>query len=42
MSVEGIQLVTRVGICDVDDILLNFIGVVIGAVLAKLFYKKSK
>ena len=41
VSVEGIQLITRVGICDVDDILLNFIGVVIGAVLAKLFCKKA-
>ena len=40
--VEGIQLVTRVGICDVDDILLNFTGVVTGAVLAKLFRKKTK
>ena len=41
VSVEGIQLITRVGICDVDDILLNFIGVVIGAVLVKLFSKKT-
>ena len=41
-SVEGIQLVTRVGICDVDDMLLNFIGVFIGAVLARLFRKKDK
>ena len=40
--VEGIQLVTRVVICDVDDILLNFTGVVTGAVLAKLFRKKNK
>lgn len=40
--VEGIQLVTRVGICDVDDILLNFTGVVTGAVLTKLFRKKNK
>ena len=40
--VEGIQLVTRVGICDVDDILLNFTGVVTGAVLAKVFRKKNK
>ena len=42
MSVEVLQLVTRVGICDVDDILLNFTGVVMGAVFAKLFYKKHK
>lgn len=34
--IECIQLVTRVGICDVDDIMLNFAGVVIGAVLMKL------
>ena len=42
VSVEIIQLVTRVGICDIDDILLNFTGIVIGAVLAKLFSKKNK
>lgn len=41
VSVEIIQLVTRVGICDIDDILLNFAGVVTGAVLAKLFSKKT-
>jgi len=42
ISVEGIQLFAKVGICDVDDILLNFVGVVTGAIFAKLFYKKGK
>ena len=38
--IEGIQLITRVGSCDVDDIFLNFIGVVIGAVFAKMIYRR--
>ena len=38
--IEGIQLVTKVGSCDVDDIFLNFIGVVIGAIIAKIFYRR--
>ncbi len=32
VAIEGIQLITRVGICDVDDILLNFIGIVTGGI----------
>lgn len=39
--IEGVQLVTKVGICDVDDVVLNTTGVVIGAVIAKLINKKS-
>lgn len=33
--IEGIQLITRVGICDVDDIILNFAGVIIGALIMR-------
>lgn len=42
VSIEGIQLITRLGICDVDDVLLNFIGVMIGGIFMKLFHKKNK
>lgn len=38
--IEGIQLITRVGICDIDDILLNFIGIVTGGICSKIFNKK--
>ena len=41
VAIEGIQLITRVGICDVDDILLNFIGVVTGGVFSKIFNKNN-
>lgn len=40
VAIEGIQLITRVGICDVDDILLNFIGIVTGGICSKIFNKK--
>ena len=36
-AIEGIQLITRVGICDVDDIVLNLLGVIIGGILVKIF-----
>ena len=38
--IEGVQLITRVGSCDVDDIFLNFIGVVIGAGFAKVIHRR--
>ena len=41
VAIEGIQLLTRVGICDVDDILLNFIGVVTGGMFSKIFNKNN-
>jgi len=41
VAIEGIQLITRVGICDVDDILLNFIGVVTGGAFSKIFNKNN-
>ena len=40
VAIEGIQLITRVGICDIDDILLNFIGIVTGGICSKIFNKK--
>ena len=40
--IEGIQLVTKVGICDIDDVVLNTIGVLIGAAVAKLIFKTKK
>ena len=42
MLIEGIQLVTKVGICDIDDVVLNTIGVLIGAAVAKLIFKTKK
>ena len=41
VAIEGIQLITRVGICDVDDILLNFTGVVTGGAFSKIFNKNN-
>lgn len=40
--IEGIQLVTKVGICDIDDVLLNTAGVVIGAVAAKFIFRTKQ
>ena len=40
--IEGIQLVTKVGICDIDDVVLNTSGVVIGAVAAKFIFRTKK
>jgi hypothetical protein len=40
--IEGIQLVTKVGICDIDDVVLNTIGVLIGAAVAKLIFKTKR
>ena len=37
--VEAIQLVTLLGHCDVDDLILNLIGVSAGYLLYFLFYK---
>ena len=36
VAVELLQLVTRVGICDVDDVILNFAGGLIGLGLYEL------
>ncbi|WP_127496711.1 VanZ family protein [Paenibacillus glycanilyticus] len=40
--VESIQLVTRVGSFDVDDIILNTLGAVIGLAFIKLFMFASR
>ena len=42
LIIETIQLFTKVGSFDVDDIILNTIGVAIGYVLFKVVYKRYK
>ena len=42
LGVELVQLVTRVGTCDVDDIILNTLGGLIGSLLFRLFFKAAK
>ena len=37
LAVEAIQLVTLLGSCDIDDLILNLAGVIIGYVLYKVF-----
>ena len=39
VAVELFQLVTLLGSCDVDDLILNLVGVLIGYILFKIFYK---
>lgn len=41
LLVEGIQYVTCLGSCDVDDLILNIIGAVIGYVLWRITKKTS-
>lgn len=41
LIVEGIQLYTKKGSFDVDDLFLNSIGVSIGFLLYKLFFKQK-
>lgn len=41
LLVEGIQLVTLLGHCDVDDLILNVFGVVIGYVIWRLIEMKD-
>lgn len=40
--IEGIQLLTKVGSCDIDDVLLNGIGVVTGGIFYLLFLKEKR
>lgn len=40
--IEGIQLLTKVGSCDIDDVLLNGIGIMVGGILYLLFPKRWK
>ena len=42
LIIETIQLLTKVGSFDVDDIILNTIGVAIGYVLFKIVYKRYR
>ena len=38
--IEVVQLITKFGIFDVDDIILNTVGVVVGFLLYKLIFRK--
>lgn len=38
VSIELIQLVAKVGICDVDDVILNTLGGAIGIILYRIIY----
>lgn len=38
-AVEVVQLLTRLGICDIDDLLLNLCGVTLGYLAFRLFAK---
>ena len=39
IAIESTQLLLRMGQCDIDDIIANTLGAVIGAVCYRLFYK---
>lgn len=41
LSIECIQLLFKIGFFDVDDIILNFIGSLIGMVINKILIKES-
>jgi len=41
-AVEGVQLLTRLGSCDIDDFLLNMVGALLGYVVWCLFLRKKK
>lgn len=38
--VEGAQLLTSLGSCDVDDLILNVFGIILGYIIWKLVYRK--
>ena len=42
MTIELVQLITKVGSCDVDDIILNTLGGVIGYILWYIYTKLRK
>ena len=42
LTIELVQLITKVGSCDVDDIILNALGGVIGYILWYIYTKLSK
>ena len=41
ISIEIMQLVLRIGVCDIDDVLLNVTGVVTGVVLCRWINQKK-
>lgn len=41
LAVEIIQLFTLKGTCDIDDLILNTIGILIGYILCRLFCRKN-
>ena len=42
VAIELLQLLTRLGTCDVDDLLLNLVGTTMGFVLWKLWQYRNK
>ena len=42
LTIELVQLITKVGSCDVDDIILNTLGGVIGYILWYIYTKLRK
>lgn len=38
LAIELVQLISRVGICDIDDVILNTIGGAAGIVIYKIWY----
>lgn len=42
VSIELIQLFTLLGSCDVDDLLLNIVGISIGFMMRKLLFERKK
>jgi len=42
LTIELVQLITKVGSCDVDDIILNTLGGVIGYILWFIYTKLRK
>lgn len=42
LAIELIQLFTLLGSCDVDDVLLNVVGICIGFIVKKLFSTRKK
>lgn len=41
LGIEGIQLITDLGVFDVDDIILNMIGVLIGYLFIRILFSAT-
>lgn len=41
MGIELIQLVTKIGSCDIDDVILNTVGGILGYIVYCLFMKRN-